>query len=67
VFKVNIIKVNSHKRVVFLVHIKVKNEPDAADVQQAGVAIGRDDLDVAVERATSNALNRILGRFTFTE
>ena len=32
-FKVNIIKVNSHKRVVFLVHIEVKNEPDAADVQ----------------------------------
>lgn len=64
-YRVNIMKVNSHEIVAILVNIAVPNDPAATDFQQAGIAIGRDDLHIAIARATLNALNRILARFTF--
>jgi hypothetical protein len=61
---VNIMKVNTHEIVIVLVHIK-HEEIGLEGFEQAGIAIGREDLHLAIARATLNALNRIIGRFTF--
>lgn len=63
VSKVHIMKINSHEIVVVLVDIKGRK--GHVDVfQQAGIALGREDLHLAIAKATLNTLNRILGRFT---
>jgi hypothetical protein len=63
---VNIMKVNSHEIVIVLVNIK-QTELRTEGFEQAGIAIGKEDLHLAIARATLNALNRIIGRFTFSE
>jgi hypothetical protein len=62
-YRVHIIKVNSHEIVVVLVNIGEKEERVALKSKQAGIALGRDDLHLDIAKATLNALNRVLGKF----
>jgi len=61
---VHIMKINSYEIVVVLVNIGERKERVALKSQQAGIALGRGDLHCAIAKATLNALNRTLGRFT---
>lgn len=61
-YRVHIIKVNSHEIVVVLVNISEKGERVALKAKQAGIALGREDLHRDIVKATLNALNRVLGK-----